>query len=106
MSKIAYSKYIESAANDGTLLIPKHVWAATLDNPNQEGIYLSEKEFNRLQSKLTSDTNLEECTSREDAREKLEEKASNMGIIEYFVLRALIAWLIESILDSLFGSQE
>lgn len=106
MSKIAYSKYVKSADRDETLLVPKHIWAATLDNPNQEGVYLGEEEFNRLQSKLTSGISLKDCSSREDARDKLEERASNMGIIEYFILRALIAWLIESILDSLFGNQE
>ena len=102
---IQYSNYIQSAEEDETLLVPEYAWAATLENPNQHGVYLGEAEFNKLQSKLCSNLDLSKC-SREEAKQHLEERASNLGIIEYFILRAVIAWLIESILDTLFGNSE
>lgn len=104
--KIKYSKYIESAEEDDSLLVPKHIWAATLENPTQEGQYLSESDFNNIQSKLCDSIDLNNYSSRADAKQKLEERASNLGIIEYFVLRAVIAWLIEVLLDSIFGTEE
>lgn len=100
---LSYSSYIAAAEQDAGLKVPKHIWAATLENPTQEGAYLSEEEYDKLQTKLFSGLDLNEYETREDAKQDIQKRISNLGIIEYFVLRAVIAWLVESILDLFFG---
>lgn len=102
---LSYGSYLEAAVNDDTLKVPKYIWAATLENPTQQGEFISEDRFNSLQHYLSRDFSRQSYKTRAEADAHFRERASKMGIVEYLVLRAIIAWLIDCLLDHFFGSE-
>jgi hypothetical protein len=64
---------------------------------------IEKDKFVLLANDIGSDTDLSKFKDRDDARKALKKKArKSTGLIQYFILRAIIGWIIEKILSYYF----
>lgn len=69
---------------------------------NKESRPIKEKRFNRIRDFIQSDLSTNQYATKEEAKEALESKIQQMGVVEFIIFRAVISWLVFKFLDIWF----
>lgn len=73
------------------------------DKISTSGKTISKDKFIGIANTIGKDVNVSTYKDKNQARKELKKKArKSMGLIEYFLLRAVIGWIIEKLLSHYF----
>lgn len=102
MNEVQYSDYVESCSAN------EHIFGQDqYYKRNKRRVKpVSENKFNALKCAVKDQLNKRTYDTREEAQEDLEIKIQQMGPITFFLLRALIGWIIGKLLDAYFDEDD
>lgn len=102
MKTITYSDYLGECNQNEELMI---FTGRKNKNGKKERRPIKESRFNKLRDTVKTELETSTYSSKEEAKEDLENKIQQMGPITFFLLRIFIGWLIDKLLDNYFSSE-
>ena len=94
---VTYSQYLSECNNSEEFTS----WGGS-KRKNKDPRPLKEKRFNRIRDKIQGEIESGQYQTREEAEAALEIKVQQMGLIELFIFRAVIGWIVTKLLDAWF----
>ena len=94
---VTYSQYLSECNNSEEFMS----WGGS-KRKNKDPRPLKEKRFNRIRDKIQGEIESGQYQTREEAEAALEIKVQQVGLIELFIFRAVIGWIVTKLLDAWF----